>query len=377
MRRSVLHVHWAFPPTTGGVESHLWDLARQQAERGRRVTVLTGEAEPVRTPGYEIVSTPLLDLETARAGARRPGEHATAVFTLLRTLVEQDRASVIHGHNLHHFSPAPALAVERIRNEFGIPAHHTFHETWPDVLASTPVYRSWEGAYATSRFIQDQCAELIGFRPEVLPLGVDTDLFRPQRAVLEGGARPMLFHPARLLPWKGVHISVEALRRLADRGIDAELVLTDTQRIADWDHALPEYRRQVLDLIEKLGVADRIRFAHAAFADMPTLYNQADIVLYPTIQGEPYGLVPLEAMSCGRPVVASRCGGIVETVEHDVSGHLVCPGDAKELADHIAMLLADPPLARMMGKAGRRRAENEFSARNYVVELEQRYEGRL
>ena len=59
-RYRIAHLHWAFPPTTGGVESHLYDLARLQVARGHHVTVVTGEPEPTSTGDYEIVSTPLL-----------------------------------------------------------------------------------------------------------------------------------------------------------------------------------------------------------------------------------------------------------------------------------------------------------------------------
>jgi glycosyltransferase involved in cell wall biosynthesis len=65
-RFRIAHVHWAFPPTTGGVESHLYDLARLQTARGHEVTVVTGEPEPTSTGEYEIVSTPLLKLESIR-----------------------------------------------------------------------------------------------------------------------------------------------------------------------------------------------------------------------------------------------------------------------------------------------------------------------
>ncbi|CAN7160516.1 glycosyltransferase family 4 protein [Phenylobacterium sp. LjRoot225] len=373
MPPAVVHVHWAFPPTTGGVESHLADLGRLQSASGRRVVILTGEPDPVRHPAYEVVSSPLMTLKRARVNAATPEADAPALAVLIADLVARTGADVIHGHNLHHFSPAPAIAVEALRHQLGISAHHTFHETWPDILTDRPLYRGWEGTYAISGYIQQQCAELIGFRPDLLHPGIDTERFRPVRAPFSGTGPAVLLHPARLLPWKGVHISVEALRRLRDRGHDVRLVLTDTQRIADWDGALPAYRRQVLGQIEALGLTAAVQFVSARYDEMPALYDIADVALYPTIQGEPYGLVPPEAMSAGRPVVASRCGGIVETVVDGETGFLVEPGDADHLANRIEVLLEDPPLARRMGEAGRARIERHFSASGYVSALERRY----
>jgi glycogen synthase len=70
----------------------------------------------------------------------------------------------------------------------------------------------------------------------------------------------------------------------------------------------------LLALIDALGLHDRVDLRPAAYADMPSLYAESDVVVYPTVGEEPYGLVPLEAMSCGSPVVVARSGGLSETV---------------------------------------------------------------
>jgi glycosyltransferase involved in cell wall biosynthesis len=165
------------------------------------------------------------------------------------------------------------------------------------------------------------------------------------------------------------------LRTLLDRGRSARLVVTDTQRILDWKSELARYRRDVLAKVEALELGPHVEFRGVAYGDMPPLCEAADVVVYPTVGEEPYGLVPLEAMSCGRPVVASRSGGIPETVEDGVTGHIVPPGDADTLADRVGHLLAHPPLARALGAAGRRRVEAHFSADRYLDALLRRYAG--
>jgi glycosyltransferase involved in cell wall biosynthesis len=371
----VLHIHWTFLPTTGGVESYLFDLARLQARKGRRVTILTGEAYPEQDAAYEVISSEMLVLETAREALIADRPPVGALKALLLELVASREVGVIHGHNLHHFSPAPAIALEEIRALLNIAVHHTFHETWPDVLTNTPVYQNWQGNYAISAFIRDQCANWIGYRPEILHLGVDTERFQIMQPPFRNASRFCILHPARLLPWKGVHLSIQALRLLRDQGWDARLILTDTKRIADWDHALPAYREKLLTLVDSLGLGSNVEFVSAAYADMPTLYNTVDVVLYPTIKDEPLGLVPLEAMACGRPVVASRSGGIVESVVHGTTGYLVRPDDAVELAQRIALLLSNPRGSIAMGASGRRRVEESFSAEAHATALTQRYLG--
>ena len=95
--------------------------------------------------------------------------------------------------------------------------------------------------------------------------------------------------------------------------------------------------------------------------DVARIMAAADIVAVPS-RAEPFGRVAIEAMACGRPVVASRVGGLLEIVVDGETGLLVPPGDAKTLSCAIATLLSDPQRARRMGAAGRLRAEARFGA---------------
>jgi glycosyltransferase involved in cell wall biosynthesis len=355
------------PPTTGGVESHVTDLAEMLVARGCTVTVLTGEPSPTPINGCEVVTLSELRLE-------RASSHGVAAVTdALRSVLRDRSPTVVHGHNLHHFHPAPAMALNALRQEMGFALHHTFHETWPDVLQRAPVYQAWDGNWAVSRHVQDECATRIGFRPALLRLPVNRQRFAASRPPFDGAGPPVLLHPGRLLPWKGVHVSVAALADLRDRDHDVTLVITDTQRIADWDGELGDYRRRICELIDESGLRERVRFEGVAYRDMPTLYEQADLVVYPTVGEEPYGLVPLEAMSCSRPVIATRSGGITETVIDGQTGFLVDRDDVVGLANRIAALLDDRARARKMGQAGRQRVSRAFSPEPFLDALLGRY----
>jgi glycosyltransferase involved in cell wall biosynthesis len=364
----IVHVHWAFPPTTGGVESHLFDLARLQAAAGHQVTVITGEPLPTRTGEYEVLSTQLLHLDTIR-DAPVDERYADALRRLLGTVLFERGITVVHGHDLHHFTPEPALVLTELRARLGFRLHHSFHETWPDVLADRPVYQTWDGNYAVSSFVQNGCEHRIGIRPVLFPLAVDLEVFRTTRPAFGDGDCAVLLHPARLLPWKGVHTSVRMMAELNRRGLRARLLLTDTQRIADWNRELEMYRADIRALVDTLGLEDQVEFVSPRFTDMPALYERADIVLYPTVADEPFGLVPLEAMSCERPVVASCCGGIAETVVNGVTGYTTVPGDVSALTALVEQLLRDKPRAREMGRAGRAHVTAHFDLRRYVQTL--------
>jgi glycosyltransferase involved in cell wall biosynthesis len=367
-----MQVHWTFPPTTGGVESHIADLARMLTEEGLEITVLTGEEYPTACSGIDIIVTPMLDLKKVR-GVEFHSADLRAFAAFLEDIVTRKHIDVVHGHDLHHFSPVPALAIDKIRRDRNVRVHHSFHETWPDLLSERPVYRMWHGNYAPSQFVLRQCEEFLGFTPELFPLGIDLSLFACGMACFDTNSTPIILHPARLLPWKGVHITVQMLRKLHNQGLAAELVLTDTQRIADWNRELEFYRADIIALIASLRLESSVRFCSASYADMPRLYAAADVVVYPTVGEEPYGLVPLEAMSCARPVVASRSGGIAETVIDGITGYIVARDDVDAMADRVGRLLREPALARRLGNAGRRHVEQHFDARRYVTSLIDRY----
>ena len=116
-----------------------------------------------------------------------------------------------------------------------------------------------------------------------------------------------------------------------------------------------------------------VEFRSLPYGEMHRLYEEADVVVYPTVGDEPYGLVPLEAMSMARPVVGSRSGGITETIVEGKTGFLVERGDSVALADRIEQLLRDPDLSQRMGQAGRRHVLTNFNGCEYAVSLLKSY----
>jgi glycosyltransferase involved in cell wall biosynthesis len=367
--RRVGLIHWTFPPTTGGVESHLSDLASALANRGYAVTVITGESVPEPVEHVEVLPTNLLDLQMIRAGELIGRDYYQALYSELGGAIANRDLEVVHGHNLHHFAPEPALVLDELRQELGLRLHHTFHETWPDVLHDRPVYREWDTNLAVSKFVEEECSRRIGIRPRLLPLGVAVDRFQSLQPPFEREGQPVILHPARLLPWKGVHLSVRMLAGLRDRGWECRLIVTDTQRIADWNQELASYRQSIKNLVADLGLKELVSFHSPSYEQMPSLYEQADVVVYPTVENEPFGLVPLEAMSCMRPIVASRSGGIAETIVDGVTGFVFEPGNLEAFTEHVAELLSHPALARRFGSAGRRHVLQHFDLQRYVDEL--------
>ena len=188
-------------------------------------------------------------------------------------------------------------------------------------------------------------------RTTVVPCGVDTAMFAPEGPVRPRAERPRLVALGRLVRRKGVDELITALRRLPD----VELLVAggpdDAARRVDRDPDAGRLRA----VAAAAGVADRVRLLGAvARAEVPALLRSADaVVCVPWY--EPFGIVPLEAMACGRPVVASAVGGIQDTVVDQVTGLLVPPRRPDALAGALRRLLAAPTQALAFGIAGRDR----------------------
>lgn len=195
----------------------------------------------------------------------------------------------------------------------------------------------------------------------VVPNGVDTERFAPMAADpalgdalnLPPGA-PLAAIVAALRPEKDHELFLRAARRVADRIADARfLVVGDGPR-----------RAELEAFAKELGLWDRVHFLGTR-GDIPQLLNLADVlVLSSRMEANPVSI--LEALACGKPVVAPRVGSIRETIEDGANGFLYPAGDESQLAAGIARLLADPELARRMGQVGRTRVVADWSLERMV-----------
>lgn len=177
--------------------------------------------------------------------------------------------------------------------------------------------------------------------------------------------QPLLCLVGNLKPWKGQRTAVEAaalLRRMFP-GLTLLLVGSSSDK---------PYVASLRNLIaaEELGEAVRLTGFRP---DVAELMNAADLVLHTSIEPEPLGLVILEAAALAKPCVATAIGGPAETIEHEVSGLLVPPGDPQALAAAVGRLLGEPRLARAMGEAGRQRLESRFSLRSHLDRVQALY----
>jgi len=190
-------------------------------------------------------------------------------------------------------------------------------------------------------------------RVATIPCGVDTDLFVPgeraeARRRLGLDDRPVLLWVGRLAPIKGLDTLLDAVARLRTTGQDARLLIVG----GDADEPPNDHEASLRRRIALLALEDSVRFVGPQPQSvLPLYYVASDVTVLPSYY-ESFGMVALEAMACGSPVIASRVGGLVTTVRDGVTGFLVPDSDVGALAERIEGLLADPDLRWRLGREG-------------------------
>ncbi|WP_037681772.1 glycosyltransferase [Streptomyces griseus] len=352
----------------GGQNVYVARLTEELTRRGHEVTVHTRRdstdlPDRVPLPGGGVVDhvpagppdlLPRDDLYPYMTGF---GAHLARAW-------DHERPDVVHAHFW-----MSGVAARTGAHPHGIPVVQTFHslgtverrhqgrrDTSPyeRVGSERESGRSCGRVLATST---DEVYELTGMgvpprHVSVVPCGVDIDRFHPgahDPGVPERQRRHRLLACGRLVRPKGYDRAVRALAEIPDAellvagGPPADLVETDPEA------------EHLLRLADQVGVADRVRLLGAVEPDrMPALIGSADAVVCAPAY-EPFGMVPLEAMACGVPVVATDVGGHRDTVADRRTGRLVPPDDIPAIASAVRVLLADDELRHRYGEAGRER----------------------
>jgi glycosyltransferase involved in cell wall biosynthesis len=175
----------------------------------------------------------------------------------------------------------------------------------------------------------------------------------------------------RLVAWKGQDVFLRALARVAPRVPRLRaLVVGNPDPPSE-----TAYLRHLQMLVQQLGLAEVVRFT-GFLADVPAVLSAVDVLVHSSVMPEPFGLVVVEGMAAGCPVIATNAGGVPDMIETGCSGLLVPPGDEAALAEALISLADDPDRAAQLGAAARQRALTHFTLAQFASGVEQVY-GRL
>jgi glycosyltransferase involved in cell wall biosynthesis len=377
----------------GGQNVYVAHLARELAMAGHLVDVFTrrdaiGQKQLVRwRDNIRVVNVPAGPAHHVPKEQLLPYVQAFARFTTRFARHQQAMYDIVHANFF-----MSGMVARHLKQTLGIPFVITFH-------ALGQVRRMAQGvadAFPPSRMrietllmqqadrVIAECAQdrldmeqLYGASPAriaVAPCGFDPAELWPQdqleaRSLL--GLAPGKFtvlQLGRMVPRKGVDTVIQATALLrSHHGIDAELLVLGGDVHAEGRDG-PEMARLHL-LAERLGILEHVRFVgQKARAELRTWYSAADVFVT-TPWYEPFGITPVEAMACARPVVGSEVGGIKSTVVDGSTGFLVPSRDPQAVADRLATLQRNPMLARTMGDAGLRRAYRHYTWRSVAQQV--------
>ena len=173
---------------------------------------------------------------------------------------------------------------------------------------------------------------------------------------------------SRLSPWKGQHILIEALTHCAE---DVTAIL-----VGDALFGEEGYAKLLHQKVAQLELEKRVKFLGFR-SDIPSLMTACDLIVHTSTAPEPFGRVIVEAMLCGKPVVATKAGGAVELIETNKTGWLVAPGDPIKLANAIATCRNQPDLAASIASQGRESASQRFNLTAINQQINQLLSGLL
>ncbi len=376
MRIAIVSEHYY--PELGGITEHAYGQATELARRGHEVTVITPTGFP--SPTAVDQAPPREELfEVARVGTGVPiyinGSEARLsvapfLVSALDKLFARRRFDVVHVHNPFGFA-LPIASVLRSKAPVTV---GTIHSVVPEGyrplrLFQRPlriVFGRLDARIAVSEAVIDSVQRYFpGLDFEVIPNGVDTSFFAPEAEPLphlRNGKRTILFI-GRFDPRNGLRHMLGAFRLLRERRDDVRLVIVGDGPLRGVYRRLVPH--ELRDDVLFAGRVDRLR---------PRYLASADILCAPC-QLASFGMVVLEGMSSGVPVVASRNSGFQRLLESGQQGLLIDPPDGeREFAAALDLLLDDAELARRMGTAGRRRALRMYSWPVVIDRVEELYD---
>ena len=377
----VLALAWEFPPRmVGGLARHVDELYRAMAHQGVEIHVVT--AHHPGAPQNEVVAEGGQDggrlvVHRAPADPIAPLDFLTGILEMNYGLCEVaipalggDRFSLIHAHD---WLVTPA--AKTLKQAYRLPLIGTVHGTehgrhqglhtplqhyihaWEWLL----IHEAWR-AICVSQYLADEVQRVHAApadKLDVIHNGLDPQRLIKQKMTAKakeefldrfaGPDQRIVLFVGRMVREKGAHILIEAAPQVLRGHPEALFVLVGGGPSDHLDRRARE-----------LGIDSRVKITgFIPDEELEKLYQTASVAVYPSLY-EPFGIVALEGMAAGLPVVVSDAGGLPEVVEHERSGLLTSANDQESLAMGINRVLEDEALAGRLARAGADRVREKF-----------------
>jgi glycosyltransferase involved in cell wall biosynthesis len=342
------------------------------------------------TPTYELLRTiPALKVHPVNFGTESKGpslrakaRNLVSAFGSARSIVGLAWLIRRNGVGIIHTTDRPrdafvSILLSRVTRARAIVHVHVGYADWMSPLRKWSIRKA--GVLVTvSEFVKESLvssghdarrihAVLNGIDIDNWPMRTPNDVRRVdvRREMGLSDDTPVILTVCRLFPSKGAADLIRAAAALVDEIPEVRLIVVGGE-------SQPGYRSELEKLASDLSVESNVIFAGWR-SDVQRLMAAADVFAMPSI-GEPFGLVYLEAMAIGLPVVALDSGGTAESVEHGVTGLLSPEGDPDALTANLKALLRSPELRMSMGRRGRESVEKYFTTERVARDMESIYE---
>lgn len=360
----ILMLSWEYPPRViGGVAPHVRDLARALTRLGHHVTVLTGCHPGAR----DVASDRGVHVHRVRSPFPAPPDFTADVMQQNMAFLERGLQLVRAGAafdiiHCHDWLVAPAGRALKgwLRRPLVATVHATefgrnggLHNPLQRYIGGMEWWLGYEAerVITCSRYMRDEVMRVLTLpadKVDVVPNGVDPAEFRLPPAArrqveelrnrLRAAGQAIIFFMGRLVWEKGAQDLIDAMPAVRSRVPGARLVVAGDGPL----------RRQLMDRAEGRGLGSGVCFpGFVSGARRQQLLALADVAVFPS-RYEPFGIVALEAMAAGVPVVVGDTGGLAEVVRAGVNGLKAVPGDPESIARCIVSVLTDPGLARRL-----------------------------
>ena len=349
------------------------ELGLAMADQGHEIHFVTSGSPPYRLGEFHAnimshivdpISYPLFQYPPA----------SLALMTRIAEVAEEYAIELWHAHYAIPNAACALFAKDMLPEKKRFKLITTLHGTDITLIGSDPSFyritkfaiENSDAATAVSRWLAEETRRELDLQCTVHPIYnfLDENKFppeSPERCTLADDNEKIVMHISNFRPVKRVTDVVRAFKKISDR-VNSILVM-----VGDG----PE-RMAAMSVARQLGVADKIKYLgnHQA---VENILPCADLLFQPS-EHESFGLTPLEAMACEVPVLGTNSGGIVEVVEHGVTGYLTEVGDIDAMADYAIRILTDEEHAKELGRRGRERAARLFSKKDILRQYEALYE---
>jgi phosphatidylinositol alpha-mannosyltransferase len=342
---------FAYP---GGVVNHISCLEKQFTNMGHEVKIIAPASKAVHTLGERFV----------RIGTPRPlpvsGSVARITMSVrlesqIKEVFEREKFDICHLHE----PLMPTLCTTVLRLKY-TPMVGTFHASGgkPWYTMFSPIlkwyldrwFRKLDGRIAVSKIARDYINIYFPADYTVIPNGIDTHHFNnnvPTIEAFDDGKFNILF-VGRLEKRKGFDYLWKAYKLVKQENQNSRLIV-----VGPGVRLRNKYEKR----ISRNGLRDVVFAGYAAYSELPKYYKTADVVCFPATGWESFGIVLLEAMSVGKPIIASAIDGYLSVLKDGDEGLAVPPRNTERLAEAILKLMNDERLREQMGATGKPKAQ--------------------